>query len=415
MNVKPGTITLIGSGEMSESMAKTHRLLMAGLNEPVRAVFIDTPAGFQVNIDEISQKAVEYFQQHFAASLAVASFKCAPEAAPVETEEAVRKLTRANYIFAGPGSPTYAVRNWRDSPVWQAIARQLQQGAQLVLASAAAIAISRFALPVYEIYKAGQDPHWRDGLNLLAPFGLDLAVIPHWNNTEGGTHDTRFCYMGDRRFAALEQALPEQVVVLGIDEYTACSLDLKEDHALVSGAGAVTIRRRGEERIFPAGSSFHLDELRIGARPPSPRRTESSGTILPSADQALQTLTDRLANARRAFDTPEPAWSITDASRSLYKLAQALDSAEEAGANGGATRSARATLGELALDLSQRAVDGKQLPGDIAPLVNLLIDLRAELRAAKQFALADRIREQLAHLGIVLQDSPGGTHWRQTR
>ncbi len=423
MNGKPGTITLIGSGEMAESMAKTHRLLMAHLNEPVRAVFIDTPAGFEVNIDEISAKAIDYFRQHFAVSLAVASYKCAPEAAPAETEEAVRKLTRANYIFAGPGSPTYAVRNWRDAPVWQAIARQLQEGVQLVLASAAAIAISRFALPVYEIYKAGQDPHWRDGLNLMAPFGLDLVVIPHWNNAES-KYDTRFCFMGERRFVALERALPEPTVVLGIDEYTACSLDLNEDRALVSGAGAVTIRRRGEERSFQAGSSFSIDELRTRARPASPRRKESSGAELaslqppsaarPSADQVLQTLTNQVASARRAFDAPEPAWSMTDASRSLYELAQALDSAEQAGANGGATQRARATLGELALDLSQRTVDGEQRPGDIAPLVNLLIDLRAELRAAKQFALADRIRERLSHLGIALEDRPTGTQWRQS-
>lgn len=40
-------------------------------------------------------------------------------------------------------------------------------------------------LPVYEIYKAGEDVHVRKGLNFFADFGLSLSFIP-WNNTDGG-------------------------------------------------------------------------------------------------------------------------------------------------------------------------------------------------------------------------------------
>lgn len=46
------------------------------------------------------------------------------------------------------------------------------------------------------------------------------------------------------------------------------------------------------------------------------------------------------------------------------------------------------------------------------PFVELLIDIRRELRAAKQFALADRIRDRLADLGIALEDTPQGTLWK---
>ena len=41
-------------------------------------------------------------------------------------------------------------------------------------------------LPVYEIFKAGSDLYWADGLNVLGAFGLELAIVPHWNNTDGG-------------------------------------------------------------------------------------------------------------------------------------------------------------------------------------------------------------------------------------
>jgi cysteinyl-tRNA synthetase len=47
-----------------------------------------------------------------------------------------------------------------------------------------------------------------------------------------------------------------------------------------------------------------------------------------------------------------------------------------------------------------------------APFIELLIALRKELREAKQYALADRIRDGLSKLDIVLEDSPGGTTWK---
>ena len=70
-----GSITLIGSGEMSPGMSKTHREVMSAIPPPIKAVFLDTPAGFQLNVDQISQKAVQYFRKHFNEKLAVASFK----------------------------------------------------------------------------------------------------------------------------------------------------------------------------------------------------------------------------------------------------------------------------------------------------------------------------------------------------
>jgi cysteinyl-tRNA synthetase len=47
-----------------------------------------------------------------------------------------------------------------------------------------------------------------------------------------------------------------------------------------------------------------------------------------------------------------------------------------------------------------------------APLLDLLIELRARLRKEKNFALADEIRNRLTKLGVTLEDRPDGTRWR---
>ena len=62
----------------------------------------------------------------------------------------------------------------------------------------------------------------------------------------------------------------------------------------------------------------------------------------------------------------------------------------------------------------QAAAEEKAPGGDdqlAGKLMKLLIDLRAESRKKKDFATADRIRNTLAEIGVVLEDRPGGTEW----
>src|SRR5207237_2564979 len=94
----------------------------------------------------------------------------------------------------------------------------------------------------------------------------DGVVIPHYDNAEGGTHDTRFCYMGERRLAALEMLLPDGAWILGVDEHTALVVDLDSGQAVVTGRGAVTVRRRGVSRRFPAGTSGGVTALAAARR-----------------------------------------------------------------------------------------------------------------------------------------------------
>jgi cysteinyl-tRNA synthetase len=51
--------------------------------------------------------------------------------------------------------------------------------------------------------------------------------------------------------------------------------------------------------------------------------------------------------------------------------------------------------------------------GDVAAIIELLIEARADLRAANQYEPADRIRQRLDDLGFILEDTPRGTEWKR--
>ncbi len=186
----------------------------------------------------------------------------------------------ADWVFAGPGSPTYALGQWSDTAVPDAIGEKIRSGGAVVFSSAAALTLGRATVPVYEIYKVGVDPYWLDGLDVLSEVGLDVAVIPHYDNAEGGNHDTRFCYLGERRLAMLEPSLPDGCFVLGLDEHTGVVMDLDADTAEIVGKGAVTLRRNGESVRIEAGQTIPIDILRAGpeARPCPPTRSHRGQT-----------------------------------------------------------------------------------------------------------------------------------------
>jgi cysteinyl-tRNA synthetase len=70
--------------------------------------------------------------------------------------------------------------------------------------------------------------------------------------------------------------------------------------------------------------------------------------------------------------------------------------------------------GEFASVLGFRKAPEGAESGEVASLMGLLLEARVQLRAAKLYDLADRIRERLSDLGYLLEDTPGGTEWKRT-
>ncbi|MBN1311241.1 MAG: hypothetical protein JXB30_07465 [Anaerolineae bacterium] len=399
-----GTIVLMGSGEMAASMVEVHKYAMSLVEGPVQAAFIDTPAGFQLNADALSEKAFEYFRDRLDTPLTITSFKSTAQATLEQTREAVRKLHKASYIFAGPGSPTYALRNWRHTPVLDAILETLARGGCLVFSSAAALTVGRLTIPIYEIYKVGEALRWVEGMDILGHNGMDVCIVPHWNNNSGGDHDTRYCYMGEPRWAILEKQLPSMTTVLGIDEHTACIIRLPDNRCEVQGVGRVTVRGNGTEQVFSSSGSFDLDLLRPDV---------AAGRFVPVDAPEIGRLTwdDIRSSHEKLLAAPEP--SPEGVAAYIYDLMTFMSTAREHG-DTQTMRLAEEAMREALVGIVARL---GAAPGNseeiIAPYIDLLIELRASFRAAKQWEQADLIRERLTDLGILLEDEAQGTRWRQ--
>ncbi|MGL5830179.1 MAG: hypothetical protein ACRC0L_11510, partial [Angustibacter sp.] len=202
---------LMGSGETTPTLTPSHREIFAATERAVgtadlRAAFVDTPFGFQLNCDELTSRTQSYFADATGRDIAAAHWRSAADPA---REEALSLLAQAHWVLSGPGSPSYALAQWTKTDIPGALADVPLRGGTLVLGSAAAVTAGSHSIPVYEIYKAGAAPHWLSGLDLLEQLtGISAAVIPHFNNSEGGTHDTRFCYLGEQRLTGLEDELP---------------------------------------------------------------------------------------------------------------------------------------------------------------------------------------------------------------
>jgi len=275
-NITPGPVVLFGSGETSPSGKRIfdHALAQIALGGPLSGppniALLETPAGFELNSNQVIQRVADFLQIHLQnyqpQTVIVPARKKGTSYSPNDAE-ITAPLLSADMIFMGPGSPSYAVRQLKNSLAWHRMIANHRLGATLTLASAATVAVSAFSLPVYEIYKVGEEPHWKVGLDLFGPYGVPLVFIPHWNNQDGGEElDTSRCFMGRSRFDTLMDMLPPGIPVIGLDEKTALLFDFRAGEGLVLGLGGVEILTDPKQphqtgKVFKSRTSFPLSEI----------------------------------------------------------------------------------------------------------------------------------------------------------
>ena len=412
-----GIVALMGSGELTSTMVEVHKELLTRIGKDPKAVFLDTPAGFQLNSDQISQRAVIYFKTRVNHPMSVVSFKSQKDLTPIETERVYQHLREADFALMGPGSPTYANRQLTNTLIPQIFTENIKKGGCLVAASAAALTTGSYTLPVYEIYKVGQHIHWIDGLDILGKLGLRLVVIPHWNNAEGGSHDTRFCFMGKKRFQKLEDLLPQEESILGIDEHTACIIDFGNKLARVRGIGRVVLKRRNHDIIFKKGDEIPLDVLKGKSRNPA-FFTGSEKTVSPEPVEPITRLVepfwDSIHRIDENFHSGLKARNFQKASNELLELDRIIWKAREDLENEEFISQAREFLREFIVMLgTESELLPKSCTECISVLVEQLLSLREYFRKNKQWFEADAVRDCLEKADIIIEDTVEGPRWHQ--
>jgi len=376
----------MGSGETSPTMVTPHQQILASLGKlnSLKLTILDTPFGFQENADDLTDKLIDFFTQSVGATPKAISLRNT-SVTGAALGEAVNSIRESDWLFAGPGSPSYALKVWHELGVSPHFDEVLVDGT-VVLASAAALTAGSHTIPVYEMYKVGDEPHWLPGLNLIERHtGMPAAMIPHYDNADGANHDTRFCYIGERRLRVMESLLPPEVFIIGVDEHTGIRFDLDERTAHVFGRGTMTIRHHGESWTVTSGESATFEEI----------ISHTGSTIVLGEPAPLFKVDPH--KVEELLD----AGKVSDAVDALLNLDE-LDRDTET----------RAAVHSLVTRLGHIAASPKvDIMSVIGPYVDALLQARQAARAGGRWDDADAIRDQLMEMKVTIQDTKDGSSW----
>src|SRR6266487_3560043 len=149
----------------------------------------------------------------------------------------------------------------------------------------------------------------------------------------------------------------------------------------------------------------NLERLKIALRPASP---SSSGL----SAEAASALASQAESTKQSFiNAMDDDFNSPLALAALYELVKAINTARDQGATDEQLKPARATLRELTDVLGLRLQE-KQGSGDADKFIDLLVEVRSEVRKQKLWGMSDLIRNKLKELGVTIEDSKDGTKWR---
>lgn len=369
INLSPGPIALFGSGEISPRTRKVYEYIFQRLPKSPKVSLLETPAGFELNSRQVIGRVGDFLShrfQNYDPQIEIVPARRRGSYYSPDNPEILTPLLDADLIFMGPGSPTYTVHQLQNSIAWQMLIAHHCLGGAIALASAATIAVSRYSLPVYEIYKVGEDLHWKKGLDLFGLYNMQLALIPHWNNNDGGDElDTSRCFMGEPRFNPLLNLLPEVITVIGIDELTGLIIEPASCECHVIGKGGVTI--------------LCSDKIDINA-------------------SQVDTLVKDNASATHNYQDGDTFPLSEIGSINLFDPVTVLPS-----------------------DVWNQMLQAKNNPGiedeDSAPpkKVTDLVNKREKARLEKDWEASDYLREEIRELGWEISDTPNGPRLRKLK
>ena len=228
--------------------------------------------------------------------------------------------------------------------------------------------------------------------------GQDL-VFPHHENEIAQSE----CYTGAKPFS--RYWMHNGLLQLGSDKMS------KSLGNLVSVADALEEFTPDAMRLYFLSSHY---------RSPLAYSDEGAAAVERSLERVRHALTpgngsgpqvDAAEHRARFTAAMEDDLNTPQAVAVLFDLARDINRGRDAGQSIDDGQSTLRELGDvLGLTFSERVSSASELAA--APFIDLLVSVRTELRAARQFALADQIRDSLAEQGVALEDSAQGTQWQ---
>jgi cysteinyl-tRNA synthetase len=150
----------------------------------------------------------------------------------------------------------------------------------------------------------------------------------------------------------------------------------------------------------------NLERLRLALKPAVPAAEAVT-------DEVNQALTKQVEASRQGFvEAMDDDFNTAGALGNLFELVRAINQARDSGVDGDSLGEAQAVLRELADVFGLRLERPVDQGASAAPFIDLLVQVRCELRAQKLWAMSDLVRDRMVELGVVLEDGKDGTTWR---
>jgi len=151
----------------------------------------------------------------------------------------------------------------------------------------------------------------------------------------------------------------------------------------------------------------NIERLRSALRPSVPE-------VQAEADEIRQTLEEQSEKTRQGFiKAMDDDFNTAGALGHLFDLVRAINQARDANLEQTSLTQAQALLRELVEGVFGLRLERDEIQAaQAAPFIDLLVELRSQLRDEKLWALSDKIRDQLLELNVLLEDSKDGTSWR---
>jgi len=148
-----------------------------------------------------------------------------------------------------------------------------------------------------------------------------------------------------------------------------------------------------------------IERLRSGLKPALPGSTGVAQSVLDSLNRQVEATTEGF------IASMDDDFNSAGALAQLFELIRMINQTRTEGATNDQLSAAQGKLRELTsvlgLTLEQESVSDHSAD----EVINLLIEIRQDLRANKLWQLSDKVRDRLAELGVVLEDSKEGTSW----